>query len=169
MQWPSLPRYSPRLACGNDDLVIYEGRLLRHCGGGKFSMLRPLQTKERCDLLLRAGLVEDGEITVNEATRWIRPCAAIPTAIGMIEPLHYSYWWYPSRTDESEGLTLMELAQVMQDLGCQPPITWTARFPRPCGFMGGSSMCPTDGRSIRESVSDIATSANKPNHGQKAP
>ena len=40
------------------------------------------------------------------------------TAIGMIEPLHYIMVVSDGRTEESEGLSLFDLGNLMQDLGC---------------------------------------------------
>ena len=40
------------------------------------------------------------------------------TAIGVLSPLHYIFVVSDGRTDESVGLSLLELAQLMQDLGC---------------------------------------------------
>ena len=103
------------------------------------------------------GLVEDGEITVNEATEVDQAMRSNPrTAIGMIEPLHYLLVVSDGRTDESEGLTLMELAQVMQDLGCQTAYNLDGGGSSTMWFMGEVVNVPTDWRSIRErSVSDI--------------
>ena len=40
------------------------------------------------------------------------------TAIGMVEPLHYIMVVSDGRTEESVGLSLYELGELMQRLGC---------------------------------------------------
>lgn len=65
------------------------------------------------------GLVENGEVTVNQNQEVERAQVTNPrTAVGMIEPLHYKFVVSDGRTSESHGLSLLQLAQVMQDLGC---------------------------------------------------
>lgn len=65
------------------------------------------------------GLVENGEITVQENQEVERAQVTNPrTAVGMIEPLHYKFVVSDGRTQESYGLSLVQLAQVMKDLGC---------------------------------------------------
>ena len=65
------------------------------------------------------GLVIDGEISVQAQDEVGRAQATNPrTAIGLIAPLHYVFVVSDGRTDESTGLSLLELAQFMKDLGC---------------------------------------------------
>lgn len=65
------------------------------------------------------GLVESGEVTVSEDQEVERAQVTNPrTAVGMIEPLHYKFVVSDGRTSESHGLSLLQLAQVMEDLGC---------------------------------------------------
>lgn len=65
------------------------------------------------------GLVENGEVSVQENQEVERAQVTNPrTAVGMIEPLHYKFVVSDGRTSESHGLSLLQLAQVMQDLGC---------------------------------------------------
>jgi exopolysaccharide biosynthesis protein len=65
------------------------------------------------------GLVEDGKITVNSSDEVGQSMRSNPrTAIGMIETGHYVMVVSDGRTSESQGLSLEELAEVMQDLGC---------------------------------------------------
>jgi exopolysaccharide biosynthesis protein len=65
------------------------------------------------------GLVEDGEIAVDASDEVGKAMTSNPrTAIGMISEGHYVMVVSDGRTSESEGLTLEQLAGVMQDLGC---------------------------------------------------
>lgn len=152
-----LYRDTARSGYGNDDLVIYED--------GTFAIVDEANSDAQAladegavqIFSFGPGLVEDGEITVNEATEVEQAMRSNPrTAIGMIEPLHYLLVVSDGRTDESEGLTLMEIAQVMQDLGCQTAYNLDGGGSSTMWFMGEVVNVPTDGRSIRErSVSDI--------------
>lgn len=65
------------------------------------------------------GLVENGEVSVSQDQEVERAQVTNPrTAVGMIAPLHYKFVVSDGRTKESYGLSLLELAQVMKDLGC---------------------------------------------------
>lgn len=65
------------------------------------------------------GLVENGEIAVVDGEEVERAQVTNPrTAIGMVKPLHYMMVVCDGRTSESHGLSLVELAGLMQDLGC---------------------------------------------------
>ena len=103
-------------------------------------------------------LVDNGQISVSANQEVEQSMNSNPrTAIGMISPLHYVFVVSDGRTSESAGLSLAQLAAVMQDAGCQ------------CAYNldgGGSStmwfMCDvvnnptTNGNSISErKVSDI--------------
>lgn len=64
------------------------------------------------------ALVENGEIAVEKNEEVGRAMASNPrTAIGLIDNNHYIFVVSDGRTDESQGLTLQELAQFMQKLG----------------------------------------------------
>ena len=66
------------------------------------------------------GLVEDGLITVTEADEVGKAMASNPrTAIGWIDGLHYVFVVSDGRTEESEGLSLYQLAAFLQELGVQ--------------------------------------------------
>jgi hypothetical protein len=41
------------------------------------------------------------------------------TALGVISPLHYLFIVSDGRTDESTGLSLLQLAELMKELGCR--------------------------------------------------
>lgn len=65
------------------------------------------------------GLVQDGAVTVDAGDEVDRATNSNPrTAIGQISEGHYVMVVSDGRTNESAGLTLQQLAQVMQDLGC---------------------------------------------------
>ena len=104
------------------------------------------------------GLVEDGEITVNASSEVGQAMLSNPrTAIGMIEPMHYVMVVSDGRTTESEGLSLLQLAQIMQDLGCTTAYNLDGGGSTTMYFNGEVISNPTSGRksSSERSVSDI--------------
>lgn len=104
------------------------------------------------------GLVEDGEITVNASSEVGQAMLSNPrTAIGMIEPMHYVMVVSDGRTNESEGLSLLQLAQIMQDLGCTTAYNLDGGGSTTMYFNGEVINNPTSGRksSSERSVSDI--------------
>ena len=104
------------------------------------------------------GLVEDGEIAVGTDTEVDQSRSSNPrTAIGMIEPGHYVMVVSDGRTSESEGLTLYELAEIMQELGCTEAYNLDGGGSSTMYYNGEVINNPTSGRNkIKErSVSDI--------------
>lgn len=78
------------------------------------------------------------------------------TAIGQIDDLHYIMIVADGRTSESEGLSLYELAKVMQDYHCQTAYNLDGGGSSTMYFNGEIVNNPTNGRSHGErSVSDI--------------
>ena len=64
------------------------------------------------------ALIEDGEISVGLDEEVGKAMASNPrTAVCEIEPLHYLFVVSDGRSDESEGLSLYELAQFLQSFG----------------------------------------------------
>lgn len=112
-------RNSVRLDSEYDDLVVYED--------GTFGIINEEEvsaeelTEEGVTQLFAFGpsLVEDGNITVSQKDEVGKAMASNPrTAIGVIGDLHYLFVVADGRTSESEGLSLYELAQIMQKYGC---------------------------------------------------
>jgi exopolysaccharide biosynthesis protein len=66
------------------------------------------------------GLIIDGEISVKTDDEVDRAQVTNPrTALGVISPLHYLFIVSDGRTDESTGLSLLQLAELMKELGCR--------------------------------------------------
>ncbi len=112
-------RDSVRSDSDYDDLVIYED--------GSFGIIN--ETEISAEELVESGvtqlfafgptLVENGEIAVDQSTEVGKAMASNPrTAIGMIDELHYIIVVADGRSSQSQGLSLYELAEVMQDYGC---------------------------------------------------
>ena len=104
------------------------------------------------------GLIEDGQVSVDENDEVGRAKASNPrTAVGMIDPLHYIFVVSDGRTDESEGLSLYELACFMQEQGAKVAYNLDGGGSSTMVFNGTLINNPTTGGSrIKErSVSDI--------------
>lgn len=71
-------------------------------------------------------------------------------------PLHYVFVVSDGRTAQSAGLSLLQLAQVMQDYGCTVAYNLDGGGSSTMVFNGEIINNPTDGRSYGErKVSDI--------------
>jgi len=65
------------------------------------------------------SLLENGEVQVSASDEVSRAKSNNPrTAIGIIDDLHYVIVVADGRTSESEGLSLLELAELMESYGC---------------------------------------------------
>lgn len=104
------------------------------------------------------ALVMGGEITVTAEDEVGKAMADNPrTAIGVLEPGHYVLIVSDGRTRESDGLTLLQLAEFMQSLGVTVGYNLDGGGSSTMVFMGEVVNNPTtNGRKITErSVSDI--------------
>ena len=103
------------------------------------------------------GLVENGGIAVSLDSEVGKAKASNPrTAIGMIDELHYVFVVSDGRTDESEGLSLYELASFMEQLGVQTAYNLDGGGSSTMVFQGEIVNNPTGGFGDRErEVSDI--------------
>ncbi len=141
-----------------EDLVIY--------GDGFFGVIE--ETSVSADTLLANGavqilsfgptLVNNGQIAVTERDEVGKAKASNPrTAIGIVDARHYVFVVSDGRTEESEGLSLYELAAFMQGLGVRIAYNLDGGGSSTMVFNGEIVNKPTtNGRSIQErSVSDI--------------
>ncbi|SFG06880.1 phosphodiester glycosidase family protein [Oribacterium sp. WCC10] len=104
------------------------------------------------------GLVEDGEIAVTKDEEVGKAMASNPrTAIGVLSNGHYVFVVTDGRTEESIGLTLYQLAEFMQSLGCVTAYNLDGGGSSTMYFKGTVVNNPTTGgNEIKErSVSDI--------------
>ena len=142
---------------GNEDLIIYED--------GKFEIMDEAEIDTdavAADGAVQifsfgSGLVQGGEITVDEDSEVEQAMRSNPrTAIGITEPVHYIMLVSDGRTQDSAGLTLMELAAVMKDLGCEEAYNLDGGGSTTMWFLGKIVNVPTSGRRTGERrVSDI--------------
>lgn len=140
-----------------EDLIMYKD--------GSFSTISESDTTAQ--KLLDSGvvntftfgptLVKDGEIAVSTSDEVGRAMADNPrTAIGVIDHLHYVVVVSDGRTDESSGLTLYELAEVMKDNGATMAYNLDGGGSSTMYFNGQVVNKPTTSGSISErAVSDI--------------
>jgi exopolysaccharide biosynthesis protein len=141
-----------------EDLVIY--------ADGRFGIID--ETEITAQELVDSGvvqlfafgpaLVEDGELAVSKNDEVDRAGTSNPrTAIGIIDELHYIVVVSDGRTNESDGLTLYELAEVMQQYGCITAYNLDGGGSSTMVFAGEVVNNPTtNGKKISErSVSDI--------------
>ena len=103
------------------------------------------------------GLVESGSVCVDENDEVGRAKASNPrTAIGLIDANHFVFVVSDGRTDESEGLSLYELATFMQGLGVKEAYNLDGGGSSTMYFNGEVINNPTSNGKIKErEVSDI--------------
>lgn len=110
--------YRSTSAGDQEDLVIWSD--------GSFSIIN--ESEVTAEELVEQGAMEvlsfgpalimDGQISVDENDEVGKAMASNPrTAIGVIDDLHYVFIVSDGRTEESEGLSLYELAEFCQELG----------------------------------------------------
>ena len=103
-------------------------------------------------------LVQNGEVAVTEGEEVGKAMSSNPrTAIGFIDPLHIVLAVSDGRTADSVGLTLADLARVMQEAGCATAYNLDGGGSSTLYFNGRVLNNPTtNGRTISErAVSDI--------------
>ena len=151
-------RSSQRSDSEYDDLVIYED--------GSFGIIN--ETEVSAEELVEDGvtqlfafgptLVENGEVAVSQNAEVGKAMASNPrTAIGIIDDCHYILVVADGRSSESEGLSLYELAQIMQQYGCETAYNLDGGGSSTMYFNGEVVNNPTtNGHSFSErEVSDI--------------
>ena len=150
--------YRASAQSGTDALVIG--------ADGNFRIITEGETS--ADTLVREGawqvltfgpvLINSGQVTVSSSDEVGRAMTSNPrTAIGQISEGHYLLVVSDGRTKESTGLSLRQLAELMQSLGAQIAYNLDGGGSSTMVFQGRVVNNPTtNGRSIRErSVSDI--------------
>lgn len=153
-----LYRSTPARDPEQEDLVLYED--------GSMEIVREADVtaediweSDAADIFsFGPGLVIDGEISVRSGDEVERAQVTNPrTAIGIASPLHYYFVVSDGRTDESVGLSLLELAQLMQHLGCHTAYNLDGGGSSTLWFNGKVLNRPTTfgDKIIERSISDI--------------
>lgn len=150
--------YRNTAVSGQTDLVIYKD--------GSFAVIN--ETDVTAEELLADGaqqvlsfgpaLIEDGSVVVSEEDEVGKAKTSNPrTAVGVIDDLHYLFVVSDGRTTESAGLSLLQLAEFMKELGVTTAYNLDGGGSSTMYFNGEVINNPTtNGRSIAErSVSDI--------------
>jgi exopolysaccharide biosynthesis protein len=103
------------------------------------------------------ALMENGQIVVDNSSEVSQSKSSNPrTAIGQISALHYIIIVSDGRTNESTGLSLLELAQEFESRGCIVAYNLDGGGSSTMYFNGEVVNNPTDGRTSGErEVSDI--------------
>ncbi|MFV0351081.1 MAG: phosphodiester glycosidase family protein [Oscillospiraceae bacterium] len=103
------------------------------------------------------ALVVNGEIAVDSNDEVAQSKTSNPrTAIGQVSALHYIVIVSDGRTDESEGLSLYQLAELLAEKGCTVAYNLDGGGSTTMVFNGEVVNNPTNGRSGGErEVSDI--------------
>ena len=150
--------YRNTAAKGREDLVIFEDGHFEIITETKVSAEELLARGARQILSFGPALVESGAVAVSAGEEVGRAMASNPrTAIGIDGDGAWYFVVSDGRTDESEGLTLSELAAFMKDLGCVTAYNLDGGGSSTMVFNGVVINQPTtSGRSVKErSVSDI--------------
>lgn len=140
-----------------EDLVIYADGSFEIITEGEISAQELLDKGAQQLLSFGPALVEGGSVAVSRSEEVDQAKTSNPrTAIGVISPLHYVFVVSDGRTDESEGLSLYELAQFMQELGVETAYNLDGGGSSTMVFNGTVINQPTSGKRISErKVSDI--------------
>ena len=149
--------YRETPASDQEDLVIWSD--------GSFSIIRESEISARQLLEQGAwqvfsfgpGLLEDGDLLVDAEDEVDRARASNPrTALGQIGEGHYVLVVSDGRSDESEGLSLYELAQFLQQLGVRTAYNLDGGGSSTMVFLGQVVNRPVGGRgSGQRAVTDI--------------
>ncbi|MBR1813198.1 MAG: phosphodiester glycosidase family protein [Lachnospiraceae bacterium] len=141
-----------------EDLVIYADGSFAIINESEVSAEQLLADGAMQVLSFGPALVIDGAISVTTEEEVGRAKASNPrTAIGMIEDGHYVFVVSDGRTDESEGLSLYQLAEFMSSLGVTTAYNLDGGGSSTMYFNGTVINNPTTtGNSVKErKVSDI--------------
>ncbi len=143
---------------GNEDLVVYSDGNMQIINENDISAQALAELGATQIFSFGPGLISNGEITVSENSKVEREDESNPrTAIAMIEPNHYIFMVADGRTDESEGLSLYEMALILNDYNCELAYNLDGGGSATMVFMGEVINNPTtNGKDFKErSVSDI--------------
>lgn len=150
--------YRDNAARNQEDLAIYADGNFEIINESDISAEALLHNGAVQVLSFGPALVQDGTISISEDEEVGKAKASNPrTAIAVLDDLHYLFIVSDGRTNESEGLSLHELAEFVQGLGAQTVYNLDGGGSSTMVFNGDVINQPTsNGRNIKErSVSDI--------------
>ncbi len=153
--------YRSTASDGAEDLVIYEDGSFGIINESEITAEQLLAKGAVQTLSFGPALLEDGKISVDSDDEVGRAMASNPrTAIGIKSDGTYLFVVSDGRTDESEGLSLLELAQFMQSLGAETAYNLDGGGSSTMVFNGSVVNTPTgggigNGSGSERKVSDI--------------
>ena len=144
-------------ANGSDVLCIYADGTMEVVNDAEYTAEELVSMGVWQAFTFGPALIENSEVAVDTNTEVDRAKTSNPrTAIGVIDANHFVFVVSDGRTDESEGLSLYELANFMKDLGVTTAYNLDGGGSSTMYFNGFVINNPTSGGSIKErSVSDI--------------
>lgn len=111
--------YRDTAESGQEDLVIYSDGTFEVISEDSVTAQELIDKGAWQVLSFGPGLVENGSVAVSQGEEVGKAMASNPrTAIGQIGTNHYVMVVADGRTSESSGLSLYELAEYMESLGC---------------------------------------------------
>lgn len=150
--------YRKTASTNQEDLIIFEDGTFQIITEEAISADDLLAAGARQILSFGPALLMNGSIAVTEDEEVGKAKASNPrTAIAILDDLHYLFIVSDGRTNESEGLSLYELAEFIQSLGGVTAYNLDGGGSSTMYFNGEIINNPTtNGRAIKErSVSDI--------------
>lgn len=141
-----------------EDLVIYENGSFEIINESEVDVNTLLEKGAYNILSFGPALIENEKVMVSQNEEVGKAMASNPrTAIGIIDDLHYVFVVSDGRTNESEGLSLYELAEFMQTIGTKTAYNLDGGGSSTMYFNGKVINNPTtNGNKISErGVSDI--------------
>lgn len=145
-------------SASQEDLVIYKDGSMKIIQEGDITAKQLLEDGALQVLSFGPGLISEGEVIVTSEDEVGKAMASNPrTAIGVIDTNHYVMVVSDGRTDESEGLTLYQLANFMESLGVSTAYNLDGGGSSTMVFQGEIMNQPVSNRSNtgERSVSDI--------------
>jgi exopolysaccharide biosynthesis protein len=150
--------YRDTASADSEDLVIYKDGTFGIENESDVTAQELLDNGAEQVLSFGPALVEDGSVSVTQNEEVGKAKASNPrTAIGVIDSLHYEFVVSDGRTSESTGLSLYQLAEFMESLGCTTAYNLDGGGSSTMYFNGEVINQPTtNGRTIAErKVSDV--------------
>ena len=153
--------YRSEGSADREDLVIYADGSFGIINESEVSAEQLIENGATQTLSFGPALVQDGEVTVDTDDEVGRAMASNPrTAIGVREDGTYLFVISDGRTEESEGLSLYELAGVMREMGAVTAYNLDGGGSSTMVFNGAVVNDPTGGHAghgsgSERSVSDI--------------
>ena len=150
--------YRSQSRTNQEDLVIYEDGSFEIINEDDISASELLSKGVYNLLSFGPSLLQDGKISISKNYEVAKAMNSNPrTAIGIIDQNHYVFVVSDGRTNESEGLSLYELAEFMQKLNVKTAYNLDGGGSSTMVFNGEIINNPTtNGNKISErSVSDV--------------